>query len=235
MSTPLEKLNSRMTARLCSAVSSRSFARPGKSADQRCRPGRRAHRPGRLRRGGPRDAFELAAEERRHERAKHGAVAERHGHAEGNPEVAHGQAEGQPPDPPEDAEDVAPGQRRRRGVREDADQVRSLGKGERPRGDDPAEDAADEPVRLPRPPLDLGTGGRSCRRRGRRGRAAGHRGRVGRSWRLNYIPRWWEINALDFRAAEGENTPSNPLFYKQLTEYEPPDCGFRFRSEEMPS
>ena len=98
-------------------------------------------------------AHELAVEDRRHQRAEGGAVAEGHRHAERHPEVAHREAEGQPAQAPHGAPEPGPPERRGGGLAQHRQQVPRVDRGEDPGSDDPAEEAADQPVDLPGPLL----------------------------------------------------------------------------------
>ena len=97
---------------------------------------------------------EHAVEDGRHQRAESRAVSQHHRHPQRHPQVPHGQAEGQAAEPPQHAPEIAPEQRR--GVRfaQHAGQIVGHQQTEHPRGDDPTEDAAHQPIGLPRPSLD---------------------------------------------------------------------------------
>jgi len=96
----------------------------------------------------------LAAKNGRHERAERGGVAERDGHAERHPEVAHGEAKRETAESPEDAEDVSPENTLARRFLEDLKKVGGHEESEHPGSDDPTEKSADEPVSFPGPTFD---------------------------------------------------------------------------------
>ena len=106
----------------------------------------------------PRTLSRTRVDDRRDERPDHGGVSEGDRHAEGHPEVAHGQAEGQAADPPQRAEDVGFDQDGGRRLGQHGQQVARVDGGQDPRGDDPAEEAADQPIHLPGPFLDPAVG-----------------------------------------------------------------------------
>ena len=69
------------------------------------------------------------------------------------PEVAHGEAEGQPAQAPHGAPEPGPPEGRGGGLAQHAQQVPRVDGGQDPGGDDPAEEAPDQPVDLPGPLL----------------------------------------------------------------------------------
>ena len=81
-------------------------------------------------------------------------VAQGHRHSQRHAQVAHGQAEGQPAQPPQDPEEVGPEQGRARRLADDRRQVAGHDQPEQPGGDDPAKEAARQPVGFPGPLAD---------------------------------------------------------------------------------
>jgi hypothetical protein len=102
---------------------------------------------------------ELAAEDRRHERPERRAVAQGHRHAQRHPQIAHRQAERQPAQAPQHAPEVGPADRIGRRLVQDGPQIVGPERGNYPRGDDPTEEPADEPVDLPGPAAHAAIGG----------------------------------------------------------------------------
>ena len=124
-------------------------------ADQNCEAGARAQD----------FRKEYAAKDGRHESAKGGGVSENHGHAERHAEVAHGETEGEAAESPQKAEDVRPKQAARWGFTQNLDEIGGHEAGENPRGDDPTEEAAYEPVGFPGPAFDAAKGNVETSRR----------------------------------------------------------------------
>ena len=96
--------------------------------------------------------------DRRRKRADRGAVAQRHGHAERHAQVAHGEAERQSAEAPHRAPEISPEVNRERRLAEHFHQFRRHQAADDPRRDDPTENAAHQPIRLPRPALDEAKG-----------------------------------------------------------------------------
>ena len=116
---PFLKLNSLIAAFFCSSDISRSLDMPARPAT--AMPGQADDDADQdhLARTCVRSTFvdELAVEDRRHQRAEGGAVAQGHGHAQRHAQVAHGQAEGQAAEAPHRAAEIGPEQMRARAPR----------------------------------------------------------------------------------------------------------------------
>ncbi len=102
-------------------------------------------------RGAGGDLGDLAADDRRNQRPERGAVAERHGHAERDAEIAHGESERQTAESPQHAKRIRPHERASGRRQKRRPEIRDEEPGKDPGRDDPAEHAADEPVGLPGP------------------------------------------------------------------------------------
>ncbi len=152
--TPLRKSNSATAAAFCSGLSAASLRAPAMATTMM--PAMRDEQAeqddvaaGRIEQLGG----EIALEDRRDQRAEHGAQPQHHRHAERQAEIAHGEAVGEAAEPPEHAEDDRPDDHRGRRRAEHAEQVVGLDRGEEPRRQQPGEDAAGQPVDLPGPAL----------------------------------------------------------------------------------
>ena len=101
-----------MTAFFCSSDISRSFDMPALPAQ--AMPAMQTAMPNRItwpECGAQHLRDELAVEDRRHQRAEGGAVAQHHGHAQRHAQIAHGQSEGESAESPQHAEEIDPEQR----------------------------------------------------------------------------------------------------------------------------
>ena len=152
---PLAKLSSG-TAAVRSAAGT-SFSRRAPARPQTAMPARQTRTPARVTwpESGEASAADLALEEGRDDGAEDGAEAEGQGVAQRQAQVAHGQAEGQAADTPQNAQQVGPEEAAGRGAAKTSSSRGEVSAGRDPWRDDPAEDAADEPVQLPGPAAHL--------------------------------------------------------------------------------
>src|SRR5664279_3805315 len=156
---PFLRLNSLMVACCCSTDISRSLDIPALPAKAMPPQADRDAEQDHLSRSGVEHLVdEFAVEDGRHDRAKGGTVAERDRHAERHPQVAHAEPEGEASDSPHHAPEVAPEEGGIRCFPQHPWQIAGQDHAQRDRRDDPAEEATDQPVRLPGPALHAAVG-----------------------------------------------------------------------------
>lgn len=131
---------------------------PGAAADRDAREADQDAQNGHPARRGAHHGPDPALEDGRDEGAEDGAKAQGDGVAEGHPQVAHGEPEGESAESPQEPEKVGPQDGLRRRRPQDAEQAGAGQEGHDPGRDDPREEAADQPVGLPGPLLDLFVG-----------------------------------------------------------------------------
>ncbi len=104
------------------------------------------------------DVHDLAIENRRHQRAERGAVAQRDGHAQRDAQVPHGQPERQPTQSPHGAEEIGPAQHdlqtAGRARQHDRPRLGTSSHASNAGAMIQLKTAADQPVGLPRPLAD---------------------------------------------------------------------------------
>ena len=150
---PLEKLNSRTVWRFLFVGEFAFLGHAGEAADGDAEEADEDAGEGDAATGGVEDGAEGAVEEGGDEGAEGGAAAEGDGVTEGETEVADGEAEGESADAPRETEEEGPEEGFGGGVGDEGPGFRDEEGGEDRGGDDPAKEAADEPVGFPAPAL----------------------------------------------------------------------------------
>ena len=100
----------------------------------------------------------FAIKDRWHKRAESSTKPKSHRHAESNPQLAHRETKSEAADAPNNTQDVGPNQRRARCGGDVAEEVKHQQAGQHRRGDNPTEDASDDPIGLPGPSFHAAIG-----------------------------------------------------------------------------